>query len=195
MPASPDQHHHMAGGQAALQRASSASRPTRRGGRSTEAGSCCARRARRRPGPELSMVASSASVSGDGLRADFVLEHLLAAVKGQHRRRAVAAQVVQAHDTPVRVFRQRFGLQQLQRQRQRAAVSPAASSAAMRSSSAAPRLRLARLRRPASQCRARGIRGLQVAQQAGRLRGHAARRGPDAACCCRHEIHAHWRAA
>jgi hypothetical protein len=47
-----------------------------------------------------------------------VLEHLLAAVEGQHRRRPVAAQVVQAHDAPVGILRQRFGLQQLQRQRQ-----------------------------------------------------------------------------
>ena len=49
-------------------------------------------------------------------RADLVLEQLLAAVEGQHGRRPVATQVVQAHDAPVGVFRQRLGLQQLQRQ-------------------------------------------------------------------------------
>ena len=51
--------------------------------------------------------------------ADFMLQDLLAAVKGQHRRRAVAAQIVQAHDTAVRGFAQRLGVHHRLRQRQR----------------------------------------------------------------------------
>ena len=50
--------------------------------------------------------------------ADLVLEQRLAAVEGQHRSSAVAAQVVQAHDAAVRVFRQGFGVEQGQRQGQ-----------------------------------------------------------------------------
>ena len=51
--------------------------------------------------------------------ADLVLEQRLAAVEGQHRSSAVAAQVVQAHDAAVRVFRQWLGVEQSQRQGQR----------------------------------------------------------------------------
>jgi hypothetical protein len=53
--------------------------------------------------------------------ADLVLERVLAAVEGQHRGGAVAAQVVQPHHASVGVFRQRIGRQQLQRQWQRGA--------------------------------------------------------------------------
>ena len=51
--------------------------------------------------------------------ADFVFQHLLAAVEGQHRGAAVTEQVMQAHHTPVGVFGQRVGAQQRKRQRQR----------------------------------------------------------------------------
>ena len=51
-------------------------------------------------------------------RTHLMLEQLFAAVKGQHRSGPVATQVVQAHDPAVGVFRQGFGLEQRQRQRQ-----------------------------------------------------------------------------
>jgi hypothetical protein len=98
-----------------------------------------------------------------------VLEHLLAVVKGQHRRGAVAAQVVQAHDTPVRVFRQGFGLQQLQRQGQGARGIAGGFERFDAFFQNTPHLSLAGAaagRQPGVELGA--FRGLQVAQQARR---------------------------
>jgi hypothetical protein len=92
-------------------------------------------------------------------RADFVLEHLLAVVKGQHRGGAVAAQVVQAHDTPVGVFGQGFGLQQLLRQRAARPRCRRRLRAFRCAFQQTPHLRLAALRRAASQASSSGHSG------------------------------------
>ena len=107
--------------QASCRARQAASRPIRRGGSSTLAG-------RRRPG--AGSVGRRGGVDrrqqrqrlGRRLRADLVLQQLLAAVEGEQRRGAVALQVEQADDAPVRGFGQSLALQQLARVRQRGGV-------------------------------------------------------------------------
>ena len=54
-----------------------------------------------------------------GHRTHLVFEQGFTAIKSQHRSGAVTPQVVQTHDPAMRVFRERFGVEQSQGQRQR----------------------------------------------------------------------------
>ena len=110
--------HDMAGGQTLLQRGElgvapdQARRPQHR---------CRHRRPRRRGAGQRGGTLDGRQQGQRGRRrscADLVLEQLFALVEGQHGGRTIAAQVVQPHDPPMGILRQRLGLQQLQRQRQ-----------------------------------------------------------------------------
>ena len=107
--------------QASCRARQAASRPTRRGGSSTLAGQAAARRRRVGRGGGVDRRQQRQRL-GRRLGADLVLQQLLAAVEGEQRRRAVALQVEQADDAPVRGFGQSLALQKLARVRQRGGV-------------------------------------------------------------------------